>query len=47
MIWASPREVLDIIQVNDVGCHIITLSRDLIAKLPSLGKDLTEFSLET
>jgi transaldolase len=47
LIWASPREVLNIVQANDVGCHIITVTRDLIAKLPSLGKNLEEFSLDT
>lgn len=47
LIWASPREVLNVVQANDVGCHIITITRDLLAKLPSLGKDLEEFSLDT
>jgi transaldolase len=47
LIWASPREVLNIVQANDVGCHIITVTQDLLAKLGSLGKDLDAFSLET
>lgn len=47
IIWASPREVLNLVQANDVGCHIITMTSDLIAKIPSLGKDLDQFSLET
>jgi transaldolase len=47
LIWASPREVLNAVQADAVGCHIITMTPDLIAKLASLGKDLEEFSLET
>ena len=47
LIWASPREVYNIVQADMIGCHIITVTRDLIAKLSSLGKDLTEFSLDT
>jgi transaldolase len=47
LIWASPREVLNIIQAADIGCHIITVTYDLLGKLGSLGKDLDVFSLET
>jgi transaldolase len=47
LIWASPREVLNVVQADQVGCHIITLTHDLITKLDSLGKDLEQFSLET
>jgi transaldolase len=47
VIWASPREVLNAVQANDIGCHIITMTHDLLAKLPNLGKDLAEFSLDT
>lgn len=47
IIWASPRELANVIQADAVGCHAITLTRDLIAKLPLLGKDLREYSLET
>lgn len=47
LIWASPREVFNVVQANDIGCHIITVTNDLIAKLGNLGKDLTEFSLDT
>ncbi len=47
LIWASPREVLNVVQANEVGCHIITVTHDLLAKLASLGKDLDRFSLET
>jgi transaldolase len=47
LIWASPREVLNIVQANDIGCHIITVTHDLLGKLNLLGKDLDEFSLDT
>src|SRR6202142_1950864 len=47
LIWASPRELLNVVQADEVGCHIITVTQDLLAKLSSLGKDLDQFSLET
>lgn len=47
LIWASPREVLNIVQASEVGCHIITVTHDLLAKLTGLGKELDTFSLET
>ncbi len=47
LIWASPREVLNAVQAHDVGCHVITMTNDLIAKLPTLGKDPVQFSWET
>lgn len=47
LIWASPREILNVVQADQIGCHIITLTSDLLAKLDSLGKDLQQFSLET
>jgi transaldolase len=47
LIWASPREVLNIVQADDIGCDIITVTNDLIAKLGVLGRDLDLFSLET
>jgi transaldolase len=47
LIWASPREVLNLVQADQVGCHIITMTGDLLGKLPSLGKNLEQFSLET
>ena len=47
LIWASPRELLNIFQANDAGCHIITVPENILAKLESVGKDLHEFSLET
>lgn len=47
VIWASPREVLNVVQAHEAGCHIITMTPDLLAKLDGLGRDLTEFSLDT
>jgi transaldolase len=47
LIWASPREVLNVVQADQVGCHIITVTNDLLKKLDLLGKDLLQFSLET
>lgn len=47
LLWASPREVLNVIHAQEAGCHIITATRDILAKLPLFGKDLEEYSLET
>lgn len=47
LIWASPREVLNVVQAHQAGCHIITMTGDLLAKLDGLGRDLAEFSLDT
>jgi transaldolase len=47
LIWASPREMFNIVQADAIGCHIITVTHDLLRKLPLLGRDLTEYSLET
>ena len=47
LIWASPRELLNIVQADQIGCDVITVTHDLLKKLPSLGKDLDQFSLET
>lgn len=47
LLWASPREVLNVVQADAIGCDIITMTEDLLGKLPLLGHDLTEFSLET
>ena len=47
LLWASPREILNLVQANQVGCHIITMTPDLIAKAANRGKDLAEFSLST
>jgi transaldolase len=47
LIWASPREVLNIIQADVIGCHVITVTRDILNKLALLGKGLDDYSLET
>jgi transaldolase len=47
LIWASPRELLNVFQADTIGCHIITLTTDLLKKLELIGKDLNERSLET
>ena len=47
LIWASPRELLNIFHADEVGCHVITVTHDLLKKLSLLGKDLDEFSLDT
>ncbi|HEY1595171.1 MAG TPA: transaldolase, partial [Thermoleophilaceae bacterium] len=47
LLWASPREILNIVQADAIGCHVITVTHDLLKKLPLIGKDLDEFSLET
>jgi len=47
LIWASPRELLNILQAGEVGCHIITATNDILKKLSLVGKDLDAYSLET
>jgi transaldolase len=47
LIWASPRELLNVFQADEVGCHIITATNDIIKKLSLVGKDLQAYSLET
>ena len=47
LIWASPRELLNIFQADEVGCHIITVTNDVLKKLELVGKNLEEYSLET
>lgn len=47
VLWASPRELLNIFQADEVGCHIITVTPDVLKKLTGVGKDLAVFSLET
>lgn len=47
LIWASPRELLNIFHADAVGCHIITVTNDILKKLPLIGKNLTEYSLDT
>ena len=47
LIWASPRELLNIFQAEEVGCHIITVTHDVLKKLEIVGKNLSQYSLET
>ena len=47
LIWASPRELYNVLQASDIGCHIITATNDILKKLPLLGKNLDDYSLET
>jgi len=47
LIWASPRELLNVFQADQVGCHIITATNDILKKLSLVGKDLDQYSLET
>jgi len=47
LIWASPRELLNVFQADSIGCHIITATSDVLAKLKLVGKDLDQYSLET
>jgi transaldolase len=47
LIWASPRELLNVFQADAIGCHIITATNDILKKLSLVGKDLDNYSLET
>ncbi|OGG55276.1 transaldolase [Candidatus Kaiserbacteria bacterium RIFCSPHIGHO2_02_FULL_49_11] len=47
LIWASPRELLNVFQADSVGCHIITATNDILKKLSLVGKDLNSYSLDT
>ena len=47
LLWASPRELLNVIQADEVGCHIITVTPDILKKLSMIGKSLDELSLDT
>jgi|SRR6202167_3844978 transaldolase len=47
LMWASPRELLNVFQADEIGCHVITATTDVLKKLPLVGKDLHEFSQET
>lgn len=47
LLWASPRELLNLVQASAIGCHLITVTPDLLGKLELLGRDLHQFSLET
>jgi len=47
LLWASPRELLNIFQADQIGCHVITVTNDILNKLELVGKDLDEYSLDT
>jgi transaldolase len=47
LMWASSRELLNIFQADAVGCHVITVTKDVLSKLSLVGHDLTDFSLDT
>jgi transaldolase len=47
LIWASPRELLNVFQAAEIGCHIITVTNDILKKLSLRNKDLSDYSLET
>jgi transaldolase len=47
LVWASPRELLNIFQADEIGCHIITVTSDVLKKISLVGKDLHDYSLET
>ena len=47
LIWASPRELLNIFQADDIGCHVITVTNDILKKLSLVGYDLDDYSLDT
>ena len=47
LLWASPRELLNVFQADAVGCHVITVTCELLRKLSGVGRDLDEYSLET
>jgi transaldolase len=47
LVWASPREILNIFQADDIGCQVITLTDDILKKLPLLDYDLAAYSLDT
>ena len=47
LIWASPREVLNIYQANEIGCHVITATSSILTKIDLLDKNLEDYSLET
>lgn len=47
LIWASPRELLNIFQADEIGCHVITVTNDILKKLDLVGKSLDDYSLDT
>ena len=47
LIWASPREVLNVVQADAIGCHVITVTDEILKRLPNLGRALDDYSLDT
>ena len=47
LLWASPREILNVVQADGIGCHIVTVTHDLLRKLGGLGRDLEDVSRDT
>jgi transaldolase len=47
LIWASPRELLNVFQADAIGCHIITVTHDILKKLSLVGRGLEDYSLDT
>ncbi len=47
LIWASPRELLNVFQADEIGCHVITATPDVLKKMHLVGRDLDEYSLDT
>lgn len=47
LIWASPREVLNVVQADTIGCHVITVTDEILKRLSSLGRELDDYSLDT
>ena len=47
LLWASPREILNVVQADDIGCHIVTVTHDLLKKMEGLGRDLEDVSRDT
>jgi transaldolase len=47
ILWASPREILNIFQARDLNCDIITVHPELLDKMKSIGKDLNQFTIDT
>jgi transaldolase len=47
LIWASPRELLNIFQADAIGCQIVTVTNDILQKLSIVGRDLSDYSLDT
>ena len=47
LMWASSRELLNIFQADAIGCHVITVTKDVLSKIPFIGYDLADYSVDT